>query len=57
MIGSPSENATRNGISRSVNVFQAARFASDAGSSGRYGTSPGIARGAALYISFGNGAS
>ena len=57
VIGSPSENAHRNGTFDVVNVRHAARLASDASSSGLVGTKVGNALGPALYISLGNGAS
>ena len=57
VIGSASENAIKAGIDSCVSVAHARRFASLAGSSGRIGTSPGIARGPAWYSGPGNGAS
>ncbi len=57
VIGSRSLNATRNGLSQVRSRSQAARFAAVAGSSGDVGTSEGMARGPALKLSLGNGAS
>ena len=48
VIGSPSLKAISIGVGDAVSTAHAARFASLAGSSGRVGTSPGIARGAGL---------
>ena len=57
VIGSPSLKATRNGLSQRASTSHAARLAGAAGSSGRVGTSVGIALGAALKDSSGKGAS
>ncbi len=57
VIGSPSLKAQSSGRSSPRSTSQAARFAGVAGSSGRVGTIVGIARGPALYVSSGNGAS
>ncbi len=57
VIGSPSLNAVRNGLSQRVSTSHAARLASAAGSSGRVGTRVGITRGPTFDASSGNGAS
>lgn len=57
VIGSRSLKAARNGLSQADSRRQAGRLASLAGSSGRVGTRPGIARGPAIYDWSGNGAS
>ena len=57
VIGSLSLNAIRNGSSLAESTSHAARLASLAGSSGRVGTRPGMARAPALARSSGNGAS
>ena len=57
VIGSRSLNATRNGLSQADRRRQAARLASDAGSSGVVGTRFGMARTAARNAGSGNGAS
>ena len=55
--GSWSPQTVRNGRSQSASTPRAARTASDAGSSGRIGTSTGKTRAPALYVSSGYGAS
>lgn len=57
VIGSPSLNAVRKGLSHCRSTFQACRFAGAAGSFGWVGTSSGNARDPALYAPLGNGAS
>jgi hypothetical protein len=57
VIGSPSLKATSIGVELAQSFAHAERLAGAAGSSGDVGIKLGMARGAALYVSSGNGAS